>query len=124
MKHMSETIFNVPIAEIIIGTRFRKELGDITALSESITQNGLLQPIGISAENRLIFGYRRVEAYKTLALTHIPARRIDIVAITEGQWAENEMRVPFTDGERMAILDMLSPKLKAEARARQLAALK
>jgi ParB-like chromosome segregation protein Spo0J len=35
------------VADIKVGQRFRKDLGDIDALAEDIAELGLLQPIGI-----------------------------------------------------------------------------
>lgn len=36
------------IAKIKVGSRHRKDMGDPTSLADSIRQNGLLQPIGLS----------------------------------------------------------------------------
>jgi len=60
------------ISEIKIGKRFRKDLGDIDALAQSIKEIGLLQPIIITKNNNLIAGLRRIEAYKKLGRDEIP----------------------------------------------------
>lgn len=63
----------VEISKIIIGDRFRKDLGNIKELAETINLAGLLQPIGITKQNKLVFGQRRLEAVKSLGWGKIPA---------------------------------------------------
>ena len=41
----------VKITDIKIGNRFRKDLGDIDSLAESIKELGLIEPIVISENN-------------------------------------------------------------------------
>lgn len=97
----------VLVADVIVGKRFRQDLGDINALAGSIDEIGLLQPIGITSSLELIFGQRRLEAAKQLGWEHIPARIIDIGAIVQGEFHENEFREDFTPSERVAITDAL-----------------
>jgi hypothetical protein len=78
-------------------------MGDIEGLAESIKELGLLQGIGVTKDNELIFGQRRIEAFKMLGLTDIPARVIDIESILQGEEAENNIRKDFTISERVAI---------------------
>ncbi len=54
------------VHDIIIKNRIRKNLGDITALMESMRQYGLLNPIMINTENELIAGHRRLESARRL----------------------------------------------------------
>ena len=89
------------------GERFRKDLGDIQALADSIKELGLLQPIGIDSNYRLIFGERRLEACKLLKQEKINARIIHLADIVEGEYAENELRKDFTVTERIAIMDSI-----------------
>lgn len=117
----------LPIARIVVGLRHRRDLGDITALAGSIRDLGLLQPIGIDAENRLIFGHRRLEACRTLGWHSIPVRVIDAPALLV-EHDENEIRKDFTHSERVAIgkeveaflgkrqgqrTDIIAPELRA-----------
>ncbi len=44
------------IDEIKIGDRCRKDMGNLEALVDSIARNGLLQPIAITPDKRLIDG--------------------------------------------------------------------
>ncbi len=89
------------------GDRFRKELGDIQSLADSIKELGLLQPIGIDSNYRLIFGERRLEACKLLKQEKIKARIIHLSDIVQGEYAENELRKDFTVTERLAIMDSI-----------------
>ncbi|MCH7685577.1 MAG: ParB N-terminal domain-containing protein, partial [Planctomycetes bacterium] len=86
-------IIEVSISNIKIGTRYRKEMGDIEGLAESIKETELLQPIGITPNNELIFGLRRLRAYRDVMRSEtIPARIIDVKSILHCQFAENTMR--------------------------------
>jgi len=54
----------VKIADIKIGNRFRKDLGDIKTLAGCIQEIGLLQPIVVNQDNELIAGQRRLVSCK------------------------------------------------------------
>src|SRR5690606_11041743 len=90
----------IEISEIKIGDRFRKELGDITKLANSIQRQGLLQPIGVTEGNELVFGERRLRAFEYLGWSRIPVRRVSVTSIVEGEHDENEIRKDFTPSER------------------------
>ncbi len=88
---------------ISVGDRARKDLGDIQALAASIEALGLLQPIGIDANYRLVFGERRLRAFEHLGRDAIPARIVDVASVLLAEHAENEIRKDFTPSERVAI---------------------
>ncbi|MEO5330364.1 MAG: ParB N-terminal domain-containing protein [Magnetococcus sp. THC-1_WYH] len=98
---MAETL-EVPIGDIVVRSRFRKDMGDISSLAESIESLGLLQPVGIDEHNHLVFGQRRLEACRTLGWQAIPVRVINVPAIM-AEHDENEVRKDFTPTERVAI---------------------
>lgn len=92
-------MINVPIDEIIVGERFRKEYKDIPSLAESIKQHGLLQPIVIADDKRLIAGGRRLEACKHAGLSTIPAvfrSEVDELTLRELELEENIQRDNLT----------------------------
>ena len=62
---------SLPINEILVENRQRQDLGDIPGLAASLTRYGLIQPIVISQEKRLIAGGRRLAAAQSLSWTHI-----------------------------------------------------
>ena len=106
----------IRIDDVIIGDRFRHDMGDIDTLAQSIAEVGLLHPIVITPGNRLIAGRRRLEAYKLLGLVDIEATIIDLDDIVKGEFAENEIRKDFTWSERCAIADALELIYEANAR--------
>jgi len=93
----------IKIKDIKIGTRYRKDMGDLQKLADSIKKQGLLQPIGIDQNNVLVFGQRRMEACKLLGYESIEARIVDVSSLLEGELAENEVRKQFNIEERVAI---------------------
>jgi ParB-like chromosome segregation protein Spo0J len=70
----------------------------------------LLQPIGITRDKKLVFGQRRIEAFKLLGRDTIQARIIPIESIVRGEHDENECRLNFTVSERVAILQAIGRK--------------
>jgi len=93
----------VDLNSIKIGERHRKDLGDLTELAESIKDLGVLQPVGLTKDNELIFGRRRVEASRLAGLSKVPVRFIDIEPGARAEYDENECRKDFTPSERDAI---------------------
>jgi ParB-like chromosome segregation protein Spo0J len=61
-----------PIGGITVGKRIRSDLGDIEGLAKSIAEIGLLHPIVITPDGRLIVGVRRLLAAKMLGWKEIP----------------------------------------------------
>lgn len=99
---------SIAISDIQIGERHRQDLGDIEGLAQSITDDGLLQPIGVTPENRLVFGYRRLVAFRdVLHKAEIPVIVIDIENLTHTEWIENTIRKDLTCSEMVAITDAL-----------------
>lgn len=111
----------VPIADIVIGERHRRDLGDVAALAKSICDVGLLQPIVITPDRRLIAGERRIAAFRHLGQPAIPAVVIDLDEIVRGEWAENAERKPFTPSEAVAIGRAIEERERIRARERQIA---
>lgn len=91
------------IDAIEIGNRTRKDLGDIGELAESIKQVGLLQPVVIDSDNKLIAGRRRIEACKKLGWKQIPtvvAESVDsLFKMLQAECDENVYRKGFTPEE-------------------------
>ena len=95
---------DVPIEKIHIGSRFRKDEGDLESLAANIRDIGLLQPVGVDAYYNLIFGLRRLRACRDiLEWQNIPCAIFEIDSLIAGEYAENEFRKQFTPSERTAI---------------------
>jgi len=94
----------IRISSIKVGKRHRKDMGDLAALAESIRDEGLLQPIGVTEDMELVFGERRLRATRdVLKKKTILARIVDVSSILTGEFTENEVRKDFTPSERVAI---------------------
>lgn len=64
----------LPLTDILVEDRQRKDYGDIEELAQSIARLGLIQPIVIDQNKRLIAGGRRLEAH-----IHLKRETIDVV---------------------------------------------
>ena len=105
------------IKDIEIGNRFRKEVGDIAELANSIKRNGLLHPISITRSRELVAGRRRIEAFKKLGLEKISVTIMDIDIKENGEIDENSIRKDFTPEEMIAVKKYLESRevnLKSE----------
>ncbi len=95
----------IPINDIKIKKRIRKDLGDLDNLKESLKLYGLLNPITINKNYELIAGERRLQAAKQLGWTNINANIIDNLSEVEQiemELEENNQRKEFTDEELLA----------------------
>jgi N6-adenosine-specific RNA methylase IME4 len=108
-----------PISAIQVGKRHRKDLGDIRALARSIQEIGLLHPVVIRPDRKLIAGERRLRALKLLGWTRVPVTVLDLDKVIRGELAENVLRQDFRPSEMVAIARALEPILRKEAKARQ-----
>src|SRR4051812_36675905 len=105
----TKTKTTIKIKDIKVGNRFRKNLGDIDDLAQSIKDVGLLQPICVNKDtNELVDGGRRIEAYKKLGRSEIPVYLIPIKDLLEGQLSANVVRKDFTIEEMVKITEAIA----------------
>jgi len=112
----------IPIDQIDVGERRRKDFGDIAALAKGIERVGLLHPIVVdrngSGRYRLIAGARRLQAIKLLKLTtiaaHLRAHMTD-EELRDVELEEDTNRKDLTHAERTTTLRS-SQKLVEDAR--------
>jgi hypothetical protein len=110
----------ISIKDIIIGDRFRKDLGDLEGLAESIKEVGLLQNPVLNEANELICGARRIEAVvQYLHWKEIPVTIVSLSDILSGEFHENANRKNFTSTETIEIKHELEKRFSAEAKKRQ-----
>jgi len=101
----------VPVSDISVGVRHRKDMGDLQRLADSIDAEGLLQPVGLTLDNELVFGERRLRAIRDiLGWDRIPCAMVNVTSIAAGEYAENEIRKNFTTSERVAIAKAVEEK--------------
>lgn len=108
----------VPVSSIHVGTRYRRDLGDLRGLMLSIQEIGLLHPILIRTDGRLVCGWRRLEACRRLGMTHITARRargISDERIVQCELAENAWK-PLLPTELVAVYQAAVEEERAEAK--------
>ena len=90
---MSKTI---GVHDIEVGNRARADLGDLADLMASIRTLGLLQPIVVTHDNKLIAGGRRLESCRRLGLDEVQvvvAEHIhDAVDLLKAERDENTCR--------------------------------
>lgn len=100
----------VKISDIKLVNRYRKDYGDIEELAKSIKEIGLIQPIVVDSELRLLAGGRRYTACALLGMKTIPV--VDMGELTETQRTEieaeeNIRRKNFTWQEEVTIIKKL-----------------
>jgi len=89
----------IPLEDIKVKKRIRKDLGDINALAESLKRFGQINPIVITKNNALVAGERRLEAARLLGWRTINAVIADIpdeVTKLEYELEENIQRRDFS----------------------------
>lgn len=97
--------------------RYREDKGDLKALSDSIKEKGVLQPITVDTQLTLLAGERRITAATMAGLTKIPA----LVRETEGEidareveLFENVMRKDFSWAEEARLIHDIDALYKAK----------
>ncbi|MDR2617919.1 MAG: ParB/RepB/Spo0J family partition protein [Treponema sp.] len=92
----------IPIEDIKVKKRVRKELGDVASLADSLKHFGQINPVVITKNNVLIAGERRLEAAKSLGWRTINAVVMefpDALSKLEYEVEENIQRRDFTPQE-------------------------
>jgi N6-adenosine-specific RNA methylase IME4 len=117
----AEPIVEVDIEAIQVGTRIRRDLGDIPALAESIERQGLINPITIDGGGNLICGERRLVACKQMGCKTILCRVMDLPDERQAEVDENRARKDFTPEEIGAWASENKALLQEEAAKRQVA---
>jgi ParB/RepB/Spo0J family partition protein len=107
------------IEEIQVGFRYRKELGDLRSLADSISEVGLLHPVVVTPEGRLIAGQRRLEACRLLGWEEVPVTVVDLYQAARGEAHENFVRKDLLPSEIVALKRAIEPLERREARQRQ-----
>lgn len=80
---------DIPLRQIVVlGDNVREDVGDVSELSDSIREVGLLQPLVVSGPTstghyKLICGHRRLAALQHLGMTMAPAVVRDVVTADE-----------------------------------------
>jgi ParB-like chromosome segregation protein Spo0J len=108
----------VDIAAIQVGQRHRRDMGDVPGLAKNIVEIGLLHPLAVTPDMRLIAGERRLRACQLLGWAKVPVHVVDLAEIVRGELSENAERKDFLPSEIDAIRRAVEPLEKAAARER------
>ena len=95
----------VPITDIVVKERVRKEIGDIAPLMDSMQKHGQLNPISITRDNEIIAGHRRLLSATELNWSYIDALIINHDSEIEKlqlELEENVHRKDFAPEELLA----------------------
>ncbi|MDR2176532.1 MAG: ParB N-terminal domain-containing protein [Treponema sp.] len=68
----------IPVEDIVVKKRVRRDMGDISALAESMKRFGLLSPLVINKKNELLAGGRRLAAARCLGWKTITVVVLDV----------------------------------------------
>lgn len=97
----------VPVGSVIVDERRKRDLGDIGPLMKSIQTHGLMNPIVVTRQNRLVSGWRRLAAVQKLGKKNIEAyivdNAIDAAALIDEEGKNPEHFKEMVWSERMAL---------------------
>jgi hypothetical protein len=113
----------LPVDRIQIGPRHRRDLGTVAGLAASIADLGLLQPIAITPDGKLVAGRRRLAAVKLLGWATVPVHVVrglgDALRLLRAEQHENVCRIPFLPTELVSIGLAVEALERPQARERQ-----
>lgn len=119
-----KSLQSIPISEIRIDSRHRSQMGDLDALAESMARLGLLQPIVVTRDHKLLAGLRRVKAAGKLNWKEINAviaeNLTEAIQHLQAERDENICREAFLPSEAIALGKALAPLEEADAQKRML----
>jgi ParB-like chromosome segregation protein Spo0J len=107
------------IEQIRIGFRYRKNLGDLRSLADSISDVGLLHPVVVTPEGRRIAGQRRLQVCRFLGWDDVPVTVVDLCQAARGEAHENFVRKDLLPSEMVALKRAIEPLERWVARERQ-----
>jgi ParB family chromosome partitioning protein len=107
------------ISQIKVRNRYRKSLGEINSLAASIKDLGLLHPIVVRPDGRLIAGERRLAACRRLGWKTVPVTFVDLKEVVRGEFAENAHRKDFLPSEIEAVRRAIEPYERNAVKERQ-----
>ena len=104
----------VLVASIKVENRQRQDMGDIDTLALNIKEVGLLQPIGIDTNDKLVWGGRRLAAVKKLEHEKVYAIRVGEDITGQSELIENIFRKDFTWQEKCKAIAEFHSKAEAK----------
>lgn len=112
----------VPVDQIQTGERDRTDLGDVAELAASIEAVGLLHPVVVTEDYRLVAGDRRLAAVAQLGWSEVPVTIVDLDSaadVLRAELDENTCRKPLTPYEASRARERRAQVLGEDAKRRQ-----
>lgn len=113
----------VRLDSIIIEDRTRRDLGDLTALADSIADVGLLHPPVVTKDMRLVAGARRIAAMQSLGLVEcevtVASNLTEALELLRAERDENICRKPLSLQEMDIMRRRLWPLEEAASHQRK-----
>lgn len=103
----------IRVKDIEISNRFRRDVGDVSDLAISIKNNGLIHPISITRDSKLVAGRRRIEAFKELGLETIPVTITDMAIKEDRDISKRRIKIAQ---KRLESVNAVSERLKELAK--------
>jgi ParB-like chromosome segregation protein Spo0J len=117
-------VTTLPLAEIVVKGRARKDMGDIDALAASIVEIGLLSPVAVNSRKELVAGGRRLAAVRKLGWTRVPVQYVasadDAAVALKAEREENVCREPLKPTELVELGQRIKALEGPKAEARML----
>jgi ParB-like chromosome segregation protein Spo0J len=117
------TELDMAIESIRVDGRHRKDLGDLTGLMKSIQDRGLLNPVTVTEDGRLLAGGRRLAAVRALGHKAIAVRVVttqhDAAEELRIERDENTERVAMKPSELVSLGKALEELERPKAEARK-----
>ncbi len=109
----------VAVRSIKTRRRYRRDVGDLRPLAESMREVGLLHPVVVTPDAVLVAGARRLAAAKMLGWGRVPVTVVDLDEVVRGEHDENVHRKSFAPSEYVAITEALEAREREAAKERQ-----
>lgn len=97
----------VPVSDIKVDKRLRRNRGNLGRLAQSILRVGILHPVVVDSDRNLIAGLRRLEVVKGLGWKTVPATIVNLKNLEAGELEENLARKAFAPSEIAEIGEVL-----------------
>lgn len=118
----NDTRVNLAVDSVRVEGRYRREVGDVSGLAASIEAIGLLHPIVVTPDWKLVAGQRRLEACRALGWKRIPATVAanlnDAARLLIAERDENTCREPYLVSEMVALGKALEALERPKAKER------
>lgn len=117
-----EVVPDYPVSRISVKGTFRRDLGDLGPLIDSIRQLGLLTPVVVMRDGHLLCGKRRLAAVRHLGWETIPVwipAKVSPLLRTVAMFDDDTLHKPLTVTEQAALYTEYEKLYAEQARLRQ-----